>query len=157
MQSKKTGALIALAGLAVAGALFFVLNDGDESGGDPVALLTTTQTDGAPDDKSVKDGSASKPPKPTKPPEPTVLTVKFRNGAPIGGVAELSFTAGDTIRFAVASDVADEVHVHGYDVSKPVPAGGKVRLSFPATIEGRYEVELENLGVPVAEIDVRPG
>ena len=36
------------------------------------------------------------------------------------------------VRFAVASDVADEIHVHGYDFQKDVAAGGTVTFNFPA-------------------------
>ena len=43
----------------------------------------------------------------------------------------------------MTSDVADEIHVHGYDLKKDVPAGGSVRFSFPASIEGVFEIELE--------------
>ena len=45
--------------------------------------------------------------------------------------------SGDRIQFSVTSDVADEIHVHGYDLKKDVPAGGSVRFSFPATHRGR--------------------
>ena len=56
----------------------------------------------------------------------------------------------------VESDVADHVHLHGYDVSQDVAAGGKVEFDVPATIEGVFEVELEDRVVPLAEITVRP-
>jgi hypothetical protein len=40
-------------------------------------------------------------------------------------------------QFTVTSDVADEVHVHDYDISKDVPAGsGTMRFSFPARTRG---------------------
>src|SRR5699024_6212163 len=83
-------------------------------------------------------------------------TVVVRDGAPVGGVQELEFSAGERIRFNVASDVADEVHVHGYDLAQNVPAGGEVSFDFPADIEGIFEVELEGRGVQIAELRVNP-
>jgi heme/copper-type cytochrome/quinol oxidase subunit 2 len=56
----------------------------------------------------------------------------------------------------VISDTADEVHVHGYDLKQDVPAGGETQLEFEATIEGRFEVELENAGTQIANLDVTP-
>jgi hypothetical protein len=56
----------------------------------------------------------------------------------------------------VNSDVADEIHVHGYDFKKNVEKGGSVSFSFPAKIEGVFEVELEDAGEQIAELRVRP-
>ena len=79
-----------------------------------------------------------------------------KDGQPVGGVQELSFTEGDDIRFIVESDVSDEVHFHGYDVGEDVEAGGTVEFDVPATITGVFEVELEERVVPIAEITVNP-
>ena len=82
--------------------------------------------------------------------------IVIENGEPVGGVQELEYSAGDRIRFEVDSDVADEIHVHGYDLMKDVSAGGSVSFSFPAEIEGIFEVELEELGEQIAELRVNP-
>ncbi len=83
-------------------------------------------------------------------------TIVVRNGEPVGGVRQLTYSAGDQIEFTVRSDVADEVHVHGYDLMKDVEAGGSVSFSFPAEIEGIFEVELEGAKQQLAEITVNP-
>jgi hypothetical protein len=83
-------------------------------------------------------------------------TIVVKNGEPVGGVQELEYSAGEEARFTVDSDVADEVHVHGYDLMKDVPAGGSVSFSFPAEIEGIFEVELEERGEQIAELRVNP-
>jgi len=83
-------------------------------------------------------------------------TIVVENGEPVGGVQELEYSAGDQVRFKVESDVADEIHVHGYDLMKDVPAGGKVAFSFPAEIEGIFEVELEGRKEQIAELRVNP-
>ena len=77
-------------------------------------------------------------------------------GQPVGGVQELDYNKGDRIRFIVTSDVSDEVHVHGYDIAKNVKAGSSVRFSFPASIEGVFEVELEERKEPIAQLRVSP-
>jgi Cu-Zn family superoxide dismutase len=83
-------------------------------------------------------------------------TIVVRDGEPVGGVAELTYGAGEQVRFKVSSDVADEVHVHGYDLSKDVDAGGTVSFSFPAEFEGIFEVELEERAEQIAELRVNP-
>jgi hypothetical protein len=83
-------------------------------------------------------------------------TIVVRDGEPVGGVRDLTYSAGDRIRFTVRSDVASEVHVHGYDLMKDVKAGGSVSFSFPAEIEGIFEVELEETATQLAEITVNP-
>jgi hypothetical protein len=83
-------------------------------------------------------------------------TIVIADGEPVGGVAELEFSAGDRIRFQVESDVDDEVHVHGYDLSEDVTAGGAASFDFPADIEGIFEVELEERAEPIAELRVNP-
>lgn len=92
----------------------------------------------------------------TPPPKPAIETIVVRDGAPVGGVQELEFDAGDRIRFRVRSNVADEVHVHGYDVTEEVPAGGSALFSFPADIEGIFEVELHHSEEQIAELRVNP-
>jgi hypothetical protein len=88
--------------------------------------------------------------------ETDVPTIIVRGGEPVGGVAELAVDAGADIRFNVSSDQAEEIHVHGYDIAQNVPAGGTTEFDFPADLEGIYEVELENLGVQIAELRVEP-
>ena len=46
----------------------------------------------------------------------------------------------------ISSDVAEEVHVHGYDLEAAVPAGGSVDIPVDATIPGVFEVELHDSG-----------
>lgn len=83
-------------------------------------------------------------------------TIVIRDGEPVGGVRELEYDAGDQVRFRVRSDVADEVHVHGYDLSQDVAAGGEVSFDFTAEIEGIFEVELEQRVEQIAELRVNP-
>lgn len=88
--------------------------------------------------------------------EADVPTIVVRDGEPVGGVQTLEFDAGEEIRFRVSSDAAEEIHVHGYDIAKDVPAGGTIEFDFPAELEGIYEAELEELGVQIAELRINP-
>ena len=85
-----------------------------------------------------------------------VPTIEVRNGEPVGGIQTLEFSAGDEVRFRVSSDEAEEIHVHGYDIAKDVPAGGTIEFDFPAELEGIYEAELEGQGVQIAELRINP-
>jgi hypothetical protein len=85
-----------------------------------------------------------------------VPLVVVAGGEPKGGIQELTYIAGEPIRFRVESDVADEVHFHGYDVGKEVEAGGTVNFDVPATIPGIFEVELEDAKQQIAEVTVEP-
>jgi hypothetical protein len=157
MNSPLGRVLIAAAAIVVAGALFLVLrDDGDDSSSEPAttaAQTTTTATE--PADGGAGADEPQEPEKP-EPPQSRIPLIEVVNGEPQGGVAELTFTKGESIRFVVESDVADHVHLHGYDVFQDVPAGGRVEFNVPATVEGVFEVELEDRVVPLAEITVEP-
>jgi hypothetical protein len=84
------------------------------------------------------------------------VRIVVRGGKPVGGIVRPSVKQGDKVRIVVRSDIADEVHVHGYDLMQDVPAGGSTTIAFTATIPGRFEVELENRGLQLAEIEVTP-
>jgi hypothetical protein len=86
--------------------------------------------------------------------DPTIVV--NGTGEPVGGVADLTYNAGERIRFKVKSAVADEVHVHGYDLNKDVKAGGTVAFDFPASIEGLFEAELEGREEQIVELRVNP-
>jgi outer membrane lipoprotein SlyB len=93
----------------------------------------------------------------TPPPAgPTEIRIVVVNGAPKGGIVREKVDKDDSVVLVVKSDVADEIHLHGYDVSRDVEAGGTARLRFKATIPGRFEVELEERGVQIADISVTP-
>jgi hypothetical protein len=83
-------------------------------------------------------------------------TIVVRNAKPVGGIRQLTYNKGEQILFKVESDVADEVHMHGYDIMKDVKAGGSVTFDFPATIEGVFEAELEGRKEQILEMTVNP-
>jgi hypothetical protein len=87
--------------------------------------------------------------------KPTVVSVVVVNGQPQGGIVRQTVSKGDRVVIVVKSDVADEIHLHGYDKSTDVTAGGTARLPFTADLPGRFEVELESRGVQIADLTVQ--
>ena len=131
-----------LAAAAAAVILFIVLRpggDGDETAATSAATATT----------------------PTATTRPTVsraqiITVNVENGKPVGGVAKATVKQGKRVALVVHSDVADEVHLHGYDLSRDVEAGGTATIAFKAKIAGRFEAELENRQEQILSLTVEP-
>ena len=92
---------------------------------------------------------------PPPPPGPTEIRIVVANGAPQGGIVREKVEKNDRVVLVVRSDVADHVHLHGYDIMRDVAPGRPARLPFKATIPGRFEVELEDRGVQIADITVQ--
>ena len=87
---------------------------------------------------------------------PTVVKITVVDGQPQGGIVRQTVNEDDQVVLVVTSDVAGEIHLHGYDIARDVAAGGTVRLPFKATIPGRFEAELESRGVQIADITIEP-
>jgi hypothetical protein len=83
-------------------------------------------------------------------------TVTVVDGKPEGGVKTITYNKDDTVDLTVKSDTADEIHIHGYDLHKDVTKGGSVHFTFPASIDGKFVVELENAGEQIASLQVEP-
>jgi hypothetical protein len=125
-----------------------VLADTSEDDTEPnPAAATATPTATA--EESSPEETPTATPTPTPKPQPPLLTADK--------VTELEFTEGETVRFRVRSDGPEEVHVHGYDISKDVEAGQTATMSFKATITGIFEIEFEESGTRIAELKVEPG
>jgi hypothetical protein len=155
MRKKHSGRALAIACLLAVSLLVAGCGDDDSTPTTPTQDQATTATGGSGGgDQQANGGKGDKP---AGEPDADVPTIDVVGGQPEGGVQELSFDEGDDIRFIVKSDVADEVHLHGYDVMMDVEAGGQVEFDVPATITGVFEVELEESVVPLAEITVNPG
>lgn len=138
-----------IAGVVVIAIVAFIVlkpDDKEDSSTSSSAGSSTTQT--APSGSSGSGGTAA--------PKPAVTQVKVVNGKPAGGIKEIDANKGDQVKFVVVSDVSDEIHVHGYDFMKDVKAGGKVSFSFPAKIDGEFDIELESRGEQIAKLVVNP-
>ena len=130
--------------LAVVAALVFGVAG---CGGDEATTTTTQETTAT----STTQTTTTE----TNPPEKTVSIV-VENAAPNGGIVRATVDKGDHVVLVVKSDGADEIHLHGYDLSRDVEAGGTARLPFTADVPGRFELELEQRGVQIADLTVGP-
>jgi hypothetical protein len=139
-----TTALVAAIAFATAGLALTSCGSSDESAGTTTVVSEPTTTEATPESGA------------TPPAGPTVVRVLVVEGSPRGGIVRRTVTQGDRVVLVVESDVADEVHLHGYDLMKNVSAGGTARLAFSATLPGRFEVELEDRGVQIAQLTVQP-
>jgi heme/copper-type cytochrome/quinol oxidase subunit 2 len=138
--------------IAAAVVVLIVVNGG--SNNDSSTTKTTVRTTTTPSTTSTGTGGATAS---TTTPLPKLTTITVKNARPVGGIKKIKVNKGDQIRFAVKSpDTTDEVHVHGYDRKADLKAGGGVVFSFPATIDGNFEVELENRAEQIAQLTVEP-
>lgn len=138
-----------MAGAAiVAVVLFFVLRPGDE---EESATRTTTTTTTA-----TTRTTAPTPTTAATGPQTRLVRIVYQGGRVIGGIRHVRLERGDRLALVVASSVSDHVHVHGYDLMRDVAPGRRARITFRVTAAGRFEVELEDRKVQIAELDVRP-
>ena len=56
----------------------------------------------------------------------------------------------------VESELADHVHLHGYDLMADVAPGSPATIRFTADASGLFEIELEDRGLQIGELEVRP-
>lgn len=130
---------IVVIGIAVAVVLFVLLRGEDE-----------TATPTSPPPPSTQTQTVQPPP--PRPP-PLVVRIAVRDGkAPIKRV---TVDRGRRVVLVVTSDVEDHIHLHGYNLLRDVAPGSPARLAFRATIPGRFEVELEDRHVQIADLTVR--
>ncbi|MDQ4090934.1 MAG: hypothetical protein M3163_11630 [Actinomycetota bacterium] len=85
----------------------------------------------------------------------TVLAVTVRGGSVVEGAARQRATLNQPVTIRVTSDVAEEVHVHGYDKRVNVAAGGTAEVAFVANIPGVFEVEFERSHKLLFTLEVR--
>jgi hypothetical protein len=144
---RKVALIAASLGLLVS--LFFALrpDDGEQTATTMTAAAATT----------APAVTTTAPPVTTAPAEPEVVRARIvvtADAAPT--VKKLSVRKGRQVAIVVDSALADEVHVHGYDLSADVAPGKPATIAFKATATGRFEIELESRHLPIAELEVRP-
>jgi hypothetical protein len=144
-----TRVVLGLAGGLVLVGLFVVLRPGDDGADDEAAPpppgTTTTGT-------ATTTTTTTRP----KPPAPATIRIVVRGGRVVGGLHRARLEQGERAVLIVRADVSDHVHLHGYDIMRDVSPGSPARLRFRATIPGRFEVELEDRRLQIAQLEVRP-
>jgi plastocyanin len=82
--------------------------------------------------------------------------IRVEGGVKVEGPDTISVTQGEVVRFQVVADVADEVHVHGYDLFFETVPGEALIVEFNADATGIFEVELEGGHLELVNIEVTP-
>jgi plastocyanin len=82
------------------------------------------------------------------------LAVQVAGGKVTGDTGRVPVPVGDHVTLTITSDVADEVHVHGYDLTTALTPGTPAELTFDATIPGVFEVELHEAGTVLLSLQV---
>ena len=108
---------------------------------EPSPPPTTTSTTEAPPPPTTTTTEPPPPPTTTEPPADVVISVVLVDGR-IETERRYEASLGDTVEVRVTSDVAEEVHLHGYDLMLQLQAGAEVRVVFEANLPGVWEAEL---------------
>ena len=146
----RTVALIAAAlGLIVS--LYFALSPGGDDNAAPAT--TAAQTAATTTEPEVTTTAATT----TAPAEPQAVRISVSvPGDKAPTVKHFTIKQGSQVVFVVKSELADEVHLHGYDLSADVAPGEPATIRFKANAPGLFEAELESRSLPIAELEVRP-
>lgn len=83
-----------------------------------------------------------------------VVDYTFRGGT-VGGEGRVTVKLGEQLTIRVVSDVAEEVHVHTYDLTADLEPDSPGRLTFTADIPGVHEVELEHSHLRLFSLEVQ--
>jgi hypothetical protein len=83
------------------------------------------------------------------------IEVDVAGGRATGDTGRVPVAAGTAVTLVVTGDVADEVHVHGYDVTADLSPGRPAELGFDATIPGVFEVELHHAGTVLLTLQIQ--
>jgi hypothetical protein len=123
-------------------AIVVLADSSEDPSGTPSAATATPTATNAPEE------AATATPTATSAPAPPLLTG--------GKITKIEAKQGDTVRFRVRSPVAEEVHVHTYDIMKDLEPNKTVTVSFKADITGIFEIEYEHAAEQIAELRVDP-
>ena len=134
--------------------------EADDDDGDEATTTTTTTAAGGAGDTTTT--AAEGTPTSAAPvaggdePGDGVIELTITGGNVEGGVRREQVKQGAQVTIRVTSDVADELHVHTYDLTLDLVPGQSGDLTFLAKVPGVFEVELEDRHKKVLELEVRP-
>ncbi len=150
---------IAAAGIIAAVVLFVVLRGGDdENPSSPAPAARQTEATTGETRKGTEmesDGDATTETTPPPPAAPEAVRARITIG-PDGpsGIQRIDARRGQRVVITIVSQVADHAHLHGYDLFVDVGGGRPTRMTFVADTPGRFEMELEDRGQPIADLRV---
>ena len=134
-RNQRIGLIVAAVLVAVLA--FVIASPGADDESDTASQTTaTTKTDTATTDTDTT--TETEAPVPSK---PEATKIDIRGGEVAGGPAEIRVKNGDSVVIVVSADAADDIHLHGYDIEKPVEPGKPATFRFKANLEGEFEIE----------------
>ncbi len=83
------------------------------------------------------------------------IVVSVKDGKVTPKPGRVKVTKDTQVRLLVTSDVDDELHVHGFDLEKEMPAGQTVTLKFTADQQGVFEIETHESELVLLQLEVR--
>lgn len=89
----------------------------------------------------------------TAPPSGTIIELEVTDGKLEGGARREAAPLGEEVTVRVSGNSADHVHVHGYDLFLHLEDGAG-ELAFVADIPGVFEIELEEAGIVLVQLEV---
>jgi hypothetical protein len=141
---------VVLGAAAIGIVVLFVALQPDEVDGPSPSPSSVSATD-----EPTPTGSGS--PSPSASPTPEVREIEVTvSGGEVEGPDRPTVRQGETVLLVVRADVSDEVHVHVYDLMADVAPGQPARIRFTADIPGVFEIELEDAGRLLLELEVTP-
>ncbi len=108
---------------------------------DPAPSTTTSTTEAPPPPTTTSTTEAPPPTTTTEPAADVTIRITLVDGR-IEAERRYEASLGDTVEVRVTSDVAEEVHLHGYDLYLQLEPGAEVTLTFEARLPGVWEAEL---------------
>jgi hypothetical protein len=138
MSRNQRIALLAAAAVVIVVAVVIAASGGDDNV-NQAAQTTQSTTPDQTDETS--GGETPTETQETAPPEPAVNRIRIQGGQVVGGPADIKVTKGDDVTIVVSADAPDDIHLHGYDIEKPVEPGKPATFKFTADIEGIFEIE----------------
>lgn len=124
---------------------------GDSTDDTPAAEPTAAETtDNMESPEASGSGEESEPPA-----AKNLISVTIAGGKITPGPGKVKVPLGEKVTVEVTSDVAEEVHVHGYDKMIDLEPGKVSKLTFTADIPGIFEAELEGSGKLLFELEVK--
>jgi hypothetical protein len=109
--------------------------------GDDTADATPTTS---PSPAAVETAAPAEPEPVVTPDDAQIVSITVADGQASGDTGRVEVAQGTTVRLTITSDAADEVHVHGFDLTAAVSPGQSTQLEFVADRPGIFEVELHD-------------
>ena len=85
----------------------------------------------------------------------TVIEAKVTGSKVETASRRVRIDLGSKVRIRVESDHPEEVHLHGYDLSRDVAPGQPAIIDFTADAPGVFELELEQAHLRLFELQVQ--